>query len=82
MGVFSPSGLCVGVGSLVGSLGLEDTGGGVSGGGVIGGGVIPEADIPFLQEAGIAEIFGPGTSTDEAIRYIRKAIDDKVKGAR
>ncbi len=49
---------------------------------VIGGGVIPEADIPFLQEAGIAEIFGPGTSTDEAIRYIRKAIDDKVKGAR
>jgi methylmalonyl-CoA mutase C-terminal domain/subunit len=42
---------------------------------VIGGGVIPEADIPFLKDAGIAEIFGPGTSTDETIDYIRRAID-------
>lgn len=31
---------------------------------VFGGGVIPEADIPQLGEAGIAPIFGPGTSLE------------------
>ena len=30
---------------------------------VIGGGVIPEGDIPALKEAGIAEVFTPGTPT-------------------
>lgn len=47
---------------------------------VIGGGVIPEADIPFLKSEGIAEIFGPGTSTEETIKYIKGAIDTQ-KGA-
>ena len=39
---------------------------------VIGGGTIPEEDIPALKEAGIAEVFGPGTRTDEIIEYIRQ----------
>ena len=47
---------------------------------VIGGGVIPEADIPFLKNEGIAEIFGPGTSTEETIEYIESAIGAE-KGA-
>ncbi len=38
---------------------------------VIGGGVIPEEDITMLKEAGVAEIFGPGTHTGEIIEYIR-----------
>lgn len=38
---------------------------------VIGGGVIPEDDIPFLKNAGIAEIFGPGTPTKATIDFIR-----------
>ena len=38
---------------------------------VIGGGVIPEDDIPFLKKSGIAEIFGPGTSTKATIDFIR-----------
>ena len=38
---------------------------------VIGGGIIPDEDIPALKEAGIAEIFGPGTTTDEIISYIK-----------
>jgi methylmalonyl-CoA mutase, C-terminal domain len=41
---------------------------------VIGGGIIPEEDIPALRAAGIAEIFGPGTSTDEIIQYIKSHI--------
>jgi methylmalonyl-CoA mutase, C-terminal domain len=38
---------------------------------VLGGGIIPDEDIPGLKECGIAEVFGPGTSTDEIIRYIQ-----------
>jgi methylmalonyl-CoA mutase C-terminal domain/subunit len=38
---------------------------------VIGGGIIPDEDIPALKACGIANVFGPGTSTDEIVRYIR-----------
>jgi methylmalonyl-CoA mutase C-terminal domain/subunit len=38
---------------------------------VIGGGIIPDGDIAALKKCGIAEIFGPGTTTDEIIKYIR-----------
>jgi methylmalonyl-CoA mutase C-terminal domain/subunit len=38
---------------------------------VLGGGIIPDEDIPSLKAAGIAEIFGPGTTTTEIIDYIR-----------
>jgi len=39
---------------------------------VIGGGIIPEEDISLLKEAGIAEIFGPGTPTQEIVQYINE----------
>ena len=38
---------------------------------VLGGGIIPDEDIPTLKEAGIAEIFGPGTKSEEIIHFIR-----------
>jgi len=38
---------------------------------VVGGGIIPDEDIPSLKAAGIAEIFGPGTTTTEIIDYIK-----------
>jgi len=38
---------------------------------VLGGGIIPDEDIPVLKDAGIAEIFGPGTTTQEIIDYIK-----------
>ena len=41
---------------------------------VVGGGVIPEEDIPGLKEAGIAEIFTPGTPTGVTIDFITKNI--------
>ena len=37
---------------------------------VLGGGIIPKKDIPKLREAGIAQIFGPGTSLDEIAQFI------------
>jgi methylmalonyl-CoA mutase C-terminal domain/subunit len=41
---------------------------------VIGGGIIPVDDIPGLKEAGIREIFQPGTSTEAIIRFIRESV--------
>ena len=41
---------------------------------VLGGGIIPDEDIPALKEAGIAEIFGPGTTTQDIVRYIKEHI--------
>ena len=38
---------------------------------VIGGGIIPEEDIPGLKQIGIAEIFGPGTKTDDIVAFIK-----------
>ncbi|MBQ1778171.1 MAG: methylmalonyl-CoA mutase, partial [Acidaminococcaceae bacterium] len=37
---------------------------------VIGGGVIPDADIPGLKAAGIAEVFTPGTPTSKVVDFI------------
>ena len=37
---------------------------------VLGGGIIPEEDIPALKDAGIAEVFGPGTNTRDIVEYI------------
>ena len=38
---------------------------------IIGGGVIPEGDIPALKEAGIAEVFTPGTPTSQVVEFIK-----------
>lgn len=42
---------------------------------VIGGGIIPDEDIPTLKEAGVAEIFTPGTSTQDIIEYIKANVN-------
>src|SRR5262247_849589 len=39
---------------------------------VLVGGIIPEADIPALKQAGIAEIFLPGTSTQDIVDFIHQ----------
>ena len=38
---------------------------------VIAGGIIPEVDVADLKKIGIAEIFGPGTYTQDIITYIK-----------
>jgi methylmalonyl-CoA mutase C-terminal domain/subunit len=40
---------------------------------VILGGTIPPDDVPKLKEAGIGQIFGPGTPFEDIIQYITKA---------
>ena len=38
---------------------------------VVAGGVIPDEDIPGLKEAGIKEIFTPGTSMQKVVEFIK-----------
>ncbi|MFC1660214.1 cobalamin B12-binding domain-containing protein [Gemmatimonadota bacterium] len=37
-----------------------------------GGGIIPEEDMDTLRARGIGRLFGPGTTTREAVAYIRE----------
>jgi methylmalonyl-CoA mutase cobalamin-binding domain/chain len=41
--------------------------------GVLVGGIIPEGDIPKLTEMGVARVFGPGTSMDDIVAFLRDA---------
>ena len=36
-----------------------------------GGGIIPEEDMKKLAKIGVGRLFGPGTSTQDAVSYIR-----------
>ena len=38
------------------------------------GGIIPDDDVPRLNAIGVKGIFGPGTSTQEIIAFIRQAV--------
>lgn len=44
---------------------------------VVGGGIIPLEDIPVLKQAGVSEIFGPGTSTEVIVDYIKSNVKSK-----
>jgi|TARA_B100000959_G_C14929915_1_gene603176 methylmalonyl-CoA mutase C-terminal domain/subunit len=39
---------------------------------IVAGGIIPEEDRLKLKEMGVANIFGPGTSTQEIAAFIKK----------
>jgi methylmalonyl-CoA mutase C-terminal domain/subunit len=38
---------------------------------VAAGGIIPDDDLPALREAGVAAVFGPGTTIAEVAAFIR-----------
>jgi methylmalonyl-CoA mutase C-terminal domain/subunit len=59
--------LCPQLMKLLAEKGMEDVT-------VLVGGIIPEADIATLKQAGIAEIFLPGTSTQEIVDFIQKRL--------
>jgi methylmalonyl-CoA mutase, C-terminal domain len=41
---------------------------------VFGGGIIPPEDITALKAMGVKELFTPGTSTQDIIRFVRENI--------
>ena len=59
--------LCPQLMSLLHDKGMDDVT-------VLLGGIIPEADIPGLKKAGIAEVFLPGTSTRDIVDFIQKRV--------
>jgi methylmalonyl-CoA mutase C-terminal domain/subunit len=42
------------------------------------GGVIPEDDIPTLKAAGLTEVFTPGTSTEDIVRWVKENVVPRV----
>ena len=44
---------------------------------VFGGGIIPDADIPKLMEAGVAQLFTPGTPLPRITEWLQAALDEK-----
>ena len=45
---------------------------------VIVGGIIPKKDISALKEAGVAEVFGPGTTIESIIKFIKTKIGEET----
>jgi methylmalonyl-CoA mutase C-terminal domain/subunit len=45
------------------------------------GGIVPEADAEKLKGLGVAEIMGPGTTTDSIVEAVRKHAAAKNAGA-
>ena len=41
---------------------------------VCGGGIIPDDDIQILKKMGIKEIFTPGTSLDEIVKWVEENV--------
>jgi methylmalonyl-CoA mutase C-terminal domain/subunit len=41
---------------------------------VFGGGIIPPEDVAALKELGVKELFTPGTSTQDIVRFVREHI--------
>ena len=42
------------------------------------GGIIPEADVPILEEAGVAAILGPGAPAEEVVASVRAAVSARA----
>ncbi|HLL04035.1 MAG TPA: cobalamin B12-binding domain-containing protein [Myxococcaceae bacterium] len=45
---------------------------------VFGGGIIPDDDIPKLKGMGVTEIFTPGSSTQDIVKWIRTNISNRA----
>lgn len=41
------------------------------------GGIIPAPDVPALQALGVSAVFGPGSSMDETVRFVRQAVAER-----
>lgn len=62
--------LCPRIVSLLRENGMDDTL-------VLVGGIVPDDDIAELKENGIAEVFLPGTSTEDIIDYLNSHVPEK-----
>ncbi len=47
---------------------------------VFGGGIIPDADIPELEQLGVAKVFTPGATTTEIVDWVRAHVGEAGGG--
>ncbi|MCW5957708.1 MAG: cobalamin B12-binding domain-containing protein [Pyrinomonadaceae bacterium] len=59
--------LCPRIVDLLRESGMDDTL-------VLVGGIVPTEDIPDLKAKGVAEVFLPGTSTEDIVTFIRQHV--------
>ncbi len=60
--------LCPRVVELLRAQGMDDVV-------VLVGGIIPDDDVEPLKKMGIKGVFGPGTSTQEIVEFIRRSVN-------
>jgi methylmalonyl-CoA mutase cobalamin-binding domain/chain len=39
------------------------------------GGIVPDPDLPILEAAGVAAVLGPGASSEEVVRTVRRVVN-------
>ncbi len=59
--------LCPRIVNLLRENGMDDTL-------VLVGGIVPQEDVPKLKELGISEVFLPGTSTEDIVKFINEHV--------
>jgi methylmalonyl-CoA mutase C-terminal domain/subunit len=59
--------LCPRIVDLLRANGMDDTL-------VLVGGIVPQEDIATLKSNGVSEVFLPGTSTEDIVRFIRENV--------
>ncbi len=47
---------------------------------LFGGGIIPEEDMKKLKEMGVGELFTPGASTQDIIKFLREWVEKHPRG--
>ena len=62
--------LCPRIVNLLRENGMDDTL-------VLVGGIVPQEDILDLKSKGVAEVFLPGTSTEDIVHFLRENVKDK-----
>ena len=45
---------------------------------VFGGGIIPEEDVGKLREMGVREVFTPGASTEDIVKWVRENVQPRA----
>lgn len=48
---------------------------------VFGGGIIPAEDAEALRRMGVAQLFGPGSTTKDIVAWIERELAPRVEGA-
>jgi methylmalonyl-CoA mutase C-terminal domain/subunit len=48
---------------------------------VFGGGIVPDEDVVELKKQGVAEIFKPGASTDDIVRWVETNLRPRLESA-